>query len=136
MTFHVILTLASCLFAGFMAVYAVAIKRQMSRSEQTCIDLVDELTKEVKGISHGSMGIGRKTLALEQRIHDLEEELKALRDHDSIEVSYAEAARLVEMGAGIDELMNACRISRPEAELVAAMSHHANEKVPTLVHTA
>lgn len=136
MTFLTILTLMSCIFAGIMAVYVVMIKRQLSRSEQFCSDLVDELAKEIRGISHGSMGVGRKTLILEERIDSLEDQLKALRDHEPIEVSYAEATRLVEMGAGIDELMNNCGISRPEAELVTAMSQHANERIPTLVHTA
>ena len=41
-----------------------------------------------------------------------------MRQNDPLRISYDEASRLVELGADIDDLMNTCGISRPEAELV------------------
>lgn len=129
------LALISAVFAVIMAIYVVMIKRQLSRSEQFCSDLIDDLSKEINGISHGSMGIGRKALALEERINVLEEQLQQLKDNDPTGVSYQEASRLVELGAGIEDLMSNCGISRPEAELVTALSKHGIDKVPILVQS-
>lgn len=136
MTVYAILTLLTFIFSGVMAISVVMIKRQQSRTEQYFSDQVDNLFKEIRAVSHGSMGIGRKSLVLEQRIQSLEDQIKVLQSLDSSDTSYAEATRLVEMGAGIYELMNNCGISRPEAELVTALTQHSNEKIPTLVHTA
>ena len=44
-----------------------------------------------------------------------------MRQNDPLRISYDEAARLVDLGADIDDLMNTCGISRPEAELVSAL---------------
>ncbi|RMF13042.1 MAG: DUF2802 domain-containing protein, partial [Gammaproteobacteria bacterium] len=40
---------------------------------------------------------------------------------DAQRVSYNEAVRLLQMGASLDELVDACGLSRAEAELIAAL---------------
>jgi len=47
--------------------------------------------------------------------------LDEMRQNDPLRISYDEASRLVDLGADIDDLMNTCGISRPEAELVSAL---------------
>jgi hypothetical protein len=110
------------------------IKRSITLSERNTSDLVDELSKEIQGISHGSMGVGRKVLALEKRIELLEALIEEIQKNDPNKVSYSEASRLVELGAGIEDLMNSCGISRPEAELVSALTESKHETdIPTLI---
>ncbi|MEC8823709.1 MAG: DUF2802 domain-containing protein, partial [Pseudomonadota bacterium] len=56
-----------------------------------------------------------------RQIHELKNTLEEMRQNDPLRISYDEAARLVDLGADIDDLMNTCGISRPEAELVSAL---------------
>ncbi|KZY88176.1 hypothetical protein A3741_24725, partial [Oleiphilus sp. HI0069] len=94
--------LVSAILVCLLAVYALVIKRSITLSERSTADLVDELSKEVQGISHGSMGVGRKVIALEKRVEELEAIIDEMQKNDPTKVSYSEASRLVELGAGID----------------------------------
>lgn len=117
-----------------MAAYVLQLKRSVHHAQQKNAELIDSLSKEIQGISHGSMGVGRKTLQLEQELAAMKEQMEAMMRNDPAKVSYSEAARLVELGAGIDDLMNSCGISRPEAELVRALTakKSANDQIPVL----
>jgi len=77
---------------------------------------------DVHAVSNGSVGVGRKVLALESNMLTLHNLLEDLVRNDPSRVSYTEASRLVEIGADVEDLMNSCGISRPEAELVSALS--------------
>ena len=67
------------------------------------------------------MGVGQRLVACERQLHELRNALDEMRQNDPLRISYDEAARLVDLGADIDDLMNTCGISRPEAELVSAL---------------
>nr|WP_018402933.1 DUF2802 domain-containing protein [Marinobacter gelidimuriae] len=63
----------------------------------------------------------QRWVACERQLHELRTTIEEMRQNDPLRVSYDEAARLVDLGAYIDDLMNTCGISRPEAELVSAL---------------
>ena len=130
-----LVSLISSVLVCLLAIYAIVIKRSVNTSEQVLTDLVDDLGKDVQGISHGSMGVGRKVLQLEKQIEQLEVKIEEMQKNDPSKVSYSEAARLVELGAGVDDLMNSCGISRPEAELVSALTENRYNEIPTLTAT-
>ena len=69
----------------------------------------------------GSMGVGQRVVTCERQLHELRGMLDEMRQNDPLRISYDEASRLVDLGADIDDLMNTCGISRPEAELVSAL---------------
>ncbi len=117
-----------------MAVYTLALKRSVAKTQSRVAELIDSLSQEVQGISHGSMGVGRRTLQLEKQLEQLREQFEAFSKNDPAKVSYDEAARLVELGAGVDDLMNSCGISRPEAELVSALTGKkaTSDQIPVL----
>ena len=94
--------------------------------------MVDSISKEVQGLSHGTMGVGRKVLTMEKTLEDIETVVEEIQKNDPNKVSYSEAARLVELGAGVEDLMNSCGISRPEAELVSALTTNKTSDIPTL----
>lgn len=126
--------LVSAVLVCLLGVYALFIKRSITLSERNTADLVDELSKEIQGISHGSMGVGRKVIALEKRVELLEALIEEIQKNDPNKVSYSEASRLVELGAGVEDLMNSCGISRPEAELVSALTESKKDmSIPTLI---
>ncbi len=81
----------------------------------------DTLGRELHATTSGSLGVGgQRLVACERQIHELKNTLEEMRQNDPLRISYDEAARLVDLGADIDDLMNTCGISRPEAELVSA----------------
>lgn len=77
--------------------------------------------RELHAVSSSSLGVGHRVVACERQLHELRRVLDEMRQNDPLRVSYDEAARLVDLGADIDDLMNTCGISRPEAELVSAL---------------
>ena len=132
LSFAYLIPVISTLLMALLAVYTLMIKRSITKSEKRTADMVDDLSKEVQGISHGSMGMGRKVLSMERKIEELESTIEEIQKNDPNKVSYSEAARLVELGAGVEDLMNSCGISRPEAELVSALTASKNTDIPTL----
>lgn len=81
----------------------------------------DTLGRELHATTSGSMGVGQRLVACERQLHELRNALDEMRQNDPLRISYDEAARLVDLGADIDDLMDTCGISRPEAELVSAL---------------
>lgn len=105
-----------------MSAYLVYFKRRAGKQQQLLEVQVQALASEVQGLSHASMGIGRRALHLDKEIEVLKSGIDEMRSNDPTTVSYSEASRLVELGAGVEDLMNTCGISRPEAELVSALT--------------
>lgn len=124
--------LISAALVSLLAVYALVIKRSITLSERNMSDLVDNMAEEVQAMSKSSIGVGKKVLELEKYITVLEAKIEEMQKNDPAKVSYSEAARLVELGAGIEDLMNTCGISRPEAELVRALTENKHIDIPTL----
>ncbi len=83
----------------------------------------DALGREIHATGSGSMGVGHRVVGCERQLHELRGLMDEMRQNDPLRVSYDEASRLVELGADIDDLMNTCGISRPEAELVSALKN-------------
>jgi len=83
---------------------------------------VDALSHELNALSHASIGVGRHTSKLEKDIIEVKSSIEEIHYNDPQKVSYSEAGRLVELGASVEDLMNTCGISRPEAELIEALT--------------
>jgi uncharacterized protein YoxC len=132
MSFTYLVPVISIVLVALLAIYTLGIKRSISKTEKNIADMVDVLSKDVQGISHGNMGVGRKVLSMEKKIEELETTIEEIQKNDPSKVSYSEAARLVELGAGVEDLMNSCGISRPEAELVIALTTNKKSDIPIL----
>lgn len=96
-------------------------RRQIGQLRSQLKERCDTLGRELHATGSGSMGVGHRVVACERQLHELRRLIDEMRQNDPLRVSYDEASRLVELGADIDDLMNTCGISRPEAELVAAL---------------
>ncbi|MDX5441102.1 MAG: DUF2802 domain-containing protein [Alteromonadaceae bacterium] len=106
---------------GLMLVQSVIHGRQISALRASTKQRCDTLGRELHATTSGSMGVGQRLVACERQLHELRNALDEMRQNDPLRISYDEAARLVDLGADIDDLMNTCGISRPEAELVSAL---------------
>ena len=98
-------------------------RREVGRLKAQIKERCDALGREIHATGSGSMGVGHRVVACERQLHELRGLMDEMRQNDPLRVSYDEASRLVELGADIDDLMNTCGISRPEAELVAALKN-------------
>lgn len=106
---------------GLMAVQAILQRREIRQLRTRLKDRCDTLGRELHATASGSMGVGQRLVACERQLHELAGALDEMRQNDPLRISYDEASRLVDLGADIDDLMNTCGISRPEAELVSAL---------------
>lgn len=95
--------------------------RQLRRLQAALKSRCDILGRELHATASTGMGVGQRLVACERQLHELRTTIEEMRQNDPLRVSYDEAARLVDLGADIDDLMNTCGISRPEAELVSAL---------------
>ncbi|MDI9245883.1 DUF2802 domain-containing protein [Marinobacter sp. CHS3-4] len=106
---------------GLMCVQGLVFHRQIRQLRSELKQRYEDLGRELHATASGSMGVGQRVVACERQLHELHGTLDEMRQNDPLRVSYDEASRLVDLGADIDDLMNTCGISRPEAELVSAL---------------
>ncbi|MGO1748767.1 MAG: DUF2802 domain-containing protein [Marinobacter sp.] len=95
--------------------------RQNKQLKSMLKERCDTLGRELHATASGSMGVGQRLVVCERQLHELRTTMDEMRQNDPLRISYDEASRLVDLGADIDDLMNTCGISRPEAELVSAL---------------
>ncbi|EMP55846.1 hypothetical protein MSNKSG1_08243 [Marinobacter santoriniensis NKSG1] len=109
--------------AAFVLLFVQGIlhRRQVERLQRSVKERCDILGKELHATASGSMGMGQRVVTCERQLHELRSVIDEMRQNDPLRISYDEASRLVDLGADIDDLMNTCGISRPEAELVSAL---------------
>ena len=99
----------------------VMLGRQNKQLKNMLKERCDTLGRELHATASGSMGVGQRLVVCERQLHELRTTIDEMRQNDPLRISYDEASRLVDLGADIDDLMNTCGISRPEAELVSAL---------------
>ncbi|MFD2229949.1 DUF2802 domain-containing protein [Alkalimarinus sediminis] len=102
--------------------YVLFLRHIISKQRKEHSERLKTVNQELQAIGSGSMGVGRKLIMLEKQIAALKHNQDEMVKNDPNRVSYTEASRLVELGADVEDLMNSCGISRPEAELVTALS--------------
>lgn len=106
---------------ALLAIQGVAQGRQIRQLKASLKERCDTLGRELHATTSGSVGVGQRLVTCERQLHELRTTLDEMRQNDPLRISYDEASRLVDLGADIDDLMNTCGISRPEAELVSAL---------------
>ena len=106
---------------GLLWAQGIYARRQIKQLRAELKERCETIGREVHATSSGSMGVGQRVVACERQLHELRGTLEEMRQNDPLRISYDEASRLVDLGADIEDLMNTCGISRPEAELVSAL---------------
>ncbi len=106
---------------ALLCVHAWHTRRQLGQLRGQLRERCETLGRELHATGSGSIGVGHRVVACERQLHELRGLMDEMRQNDPLRISYDEASRLVELGADVDDLMNTCGISRPEAELVSAL---------------
>ncbi len=107
----------------------VRIRRQEKRHQV----LINVLRNEIQGMTGSSIGMGKRLMTVEQKLDIAVEKQHELENRDPGVLAYNQAARLMEMGAGVDDLVKSCGIGRPEAELMALL-HRELQDEHSLTH--
>ena len=116
-TVLMIMGLAILLCLLFIGLLALRIRAQARQSRA----LINVMRGEIKAMTTGSIGMGKRLKSIEHRLNLTVEKQQELENRDPTQLAYNQAARLMEMGADIDDLVKNCGIGRPEAELMALL---------------
>ncbi len=95
--------------------------RRLRQHEQRYQVLINVLRNEISAITNSSIGMGRRVVEIEQKLNITAEKQAELENRDPGAVAFNQAARLMEMGADVNDLVESCGIGRPEAELMALL---------------
>ncbi|GGC97854.1 DUF2802 domain-containing protein [Halopseudomonas salina] len=116
------------LVAALVALYLAnrRIARQLQTLEERQTQRLQQLKSEVKTFQQGSIRMGEDLVALRDQFKRLEDKQQRIEQHDPQSLPYNQAARLVSLGASVEDLTQSCGLSKAEAELVAKL--HAARK--------
>jgi cell division protein FtsB len=82
---------------------------------------IKDLAKRVDNYQSGSVRMGEDLHELRAVVGPLPDKLAQLEQRDPSSLSFAQAARLVGMGASVDELTQSCGLTQAEAELMSKL---------------
>ncbi|MDR6956292.1 hypothetical protein J2W43_000255 [Pseudomonas brassicacearum] len=82
---------------------------------------IRDLAKRVDDYQNGTVRMGEAIHELRAVVAPLPDKLGQLEQRDPSTLSFAQAARLVGMGASVDELTQACGLTQAEAELMSKL---------------
>lgn len=102
-----------------------SLRRQQVREAQRLDEALAVMQQAQSGLSKSTVGMGRRLKQLEGRLQQTERRA-ALSDTD--DDTFAQASRLVSLGATASDLVDNCGVPRGEAELMVSL------KRQTLAH--
>lgn len=114
-----IVTAVAMALGSLVAAFLLWRRLRMHRARHQA--LIDVLRNEIQAMTSGSIGMGKRLVDIEQRLNQTAEKQLELANRDPGVLAYNQAARLMEMGADVDDLVKDCGIGRPEAELMALL---------------
>lgn len=82
---------------------------------------IKDLAKRVDDYQNGTVRMGDALHELRAVVAPLPDKLLQLEQRDPNSLSFAQAARLVGMGASVDELTQSCGLTQAEAELMSKL---------------
>jgi hypothetical protein len=114
-------------WAGTLAMFLAYIRAQKQiAAQQAQADAlrdqrIKDLNKRVDDYQNGNVRMGEDLHELRAIVAPLPDKLVQLEQRDPTSLSFAQAARLVGMGASVDELTQSCGLTQAEAELMSKL---------------
>lgn len=116
------------LLAALVALH-LGLKRltgRLQRQDGQQLERVQLLRTDLLAYQQGSIRMGEELVALRDQLKRLEDKQMRLEQQDPQALPYNQAARLVGLGASVEDLTQSCGLSKAEAELVSKL--HAARK--------
>ncbi len=114
-------------WAGTLAMFLAYIRGQRLISAQQAQgdalrdQRIKDLAKRVEDYQSGNVRMGEDLHELRAVVGPLPDKLAQLEQRDPSSLSFAQAAKLVGMGASVDELTQSCGLTQAEAELMSKL---------------
>lgn len=109
-----------CAFVLFVRKQRVAAVQQAEADARRDRRL-KELSRRLDTYQNGNVQMGEELHEMRSVVAPLPEKLTRLEQRDPTSLSFDQAARLVGMGASVDELTQSCGLTQAEAELMSKM---------------
>lgn len=98
-----------------------------ARSDAVRDRRIKELGARLDSVLDGSVHMGHELHELSRTVSPLPDRITQLEQRDPNNFSFSQAAKLVGMGASVDDLTQSCGLSQSEAELMSKL-HQARRK--------
>ena len=114
-------------WAGTLAMFLAYIRgqrliaAQQAEGDALRDQRIKDLGKRFDNYQSGIVRMGEDLHELRAVVSPLPDKLASLEQRDPSSLSFAQAARLVGMGASVDELTQSCGLTQAEAELMRKM---------------
>lgn len=115
------------IWAGTLAMFLAYIRGQKQIAAQQAqgdalrAQRIKDLGKRVDDYQNGNVRMGEDLHELRAIVSPLPDKLARLEQRDPSSLSFAQAARLVGMGASVNELTQSCGLTQAEAELMSKL---------------
>lgn len=113
------------LLLGLWCALLLRNQRRQARLQQEASHALEQRLREVSrrldAYLTGSIRMGEELHELRRVVAPLPDKLNQMEQRDPTSFSFTQAARLVGMGASVDDLTQSCGLSRAEAELVSKL---------------
>ncbi|CAM3890264.1 DUF2802 domain-containing protein [Rheinheimera salexigens] len=103
------------------------LQQQLSTLNQATA-LHTQLDHDIKELRSGIIGVGQRVISFESELSEQQQQLHQLMDkQQSLELAdpdakiYSRAMKMVELGAGLEEIIRECELPRAEAELLLSL---------------
>ncbi|VVP85228.1 hypothetical protein PS934_01068 [Pseudomonas fluorescens] len=114
-------------WAGTLAMFLAYIRgqkqiaAQQAKGDAQRDQRIKDLAKRVDDYQNGNVCMGEDLHELRAIVAPLPDKLAQLEQRDPSSLSFAQAARLVGMGASVNELTQSCGLTQAEAELMSKL---------------
>jgi hypothetical protein len=115
------------LWAGMLAMFLAYVRAQklvaaqQARGDALRDQRIKDLARRLDDYQNSSVRMGQELQELRAVVGPLPDKLIQLEQRDPSSLSFAQAARLVGMGASVNELTQSCGLTQAEAELMSKL---------------
>lgn len=115
------LSLIALAFASYIWFKSKRSKQESEASVATLQAQLESLRKQMMELHTGAIGMGQRLQSVEGAMQQVNERQQELTMQDPERRLYSRAAKMVELGADLDEVMSECELPKAEAELLISL---------------
>ena len=114
-------SLIALVFASYIWFKSKRSKPESEASVATLQGQLESLRKQMMELHTGAIGMGQRLQSVEGAMQQVNERQQELTMQDPERRLYSRAAKMVELGADLDEVMSECELPKAEAELLISL---------------
>ncbi|MEH8109386.1 DUF2802 domain-containing protein [Aeromonas veronii] len=114
-------SLIALAFASYIWFKSKRSEQESEASVATLQGQLESLRKQMMELHTGAIGMGQRLQSVEGAMQQVNERQQELTMQDPERRLYSRAAKMVELGADLDEVMSECELPKAEAELLISL---------------